>query len=146
MSENLNEELNKKMALYKENVNVVAKINVELTKKYGLEHYLTDFSSNLITALNQYERFIFVLDKKEEYIDIIIKFSDAAVDFFNMSQIEDIKKISIFKRKKVLKENYNNNLEKINKLVITMNSINDFINTNITPSIKKYMEDEKESA
>ena len=65
-----NEEINKRMIVYKENVNLVARINVELTKKLGLEHYLTDFSSNLISALNQYERFVFLLNNKLEFVDL----------------------------------------------------------------------------
>ena len=41
-----NEGVNLLMIEYEENVNCIAKINTELCKKFGLEHYLTEFSSN----------------------------------------------------------------------------------------------------
>lgn len=136
-----NEEINKKMIVYKENVNLVARINVELTKKLGLEHYLTEFSSNLIRALNQYERFVFVLDNKLEFVDSIIEFSEKCVDFFNMTP-PDLMNVSLFKKKRILKKNYNENMEKINRLVASMNKINEEIDKNIGPSVKKYFVDD----
>ncbi len=136
-----NEEINKRMIVYKENVNLVAKINVELTKKLGLEHYLTEFSSNLIRALNQYERFVFVLDNKLEFVDAIIDFSEKCVDFFNMTP-PDLMNVSLFKKRRILKKNYNENMAKINKLVASMNKINESIDKNIGPSVKKYFVDE----
>lgn len=137
-----NEEINKKMIVYKENVNLVARINVELTKKLGLEHYLTEFSSNLIRALNQYERFVFVLDNKLEFVDSIIDFSEKCVDFFNMTP-PDLMNVSLFKKKRILKKNYNENMEKINRLVASMNKINEEIDKNIGPSVKKYFVDDQ---
>ena len=50
--------VNMMMVEYEENVNLIAKINAELCKTLGLENYLTEFSSNLIRALNQYKRFV----------------------------------------------------------------------------------------
>ena len=137
-----NEEINKRMIVYKENVNLVARINVELTKKLGLEHYLTEFSSNLIRALNQYERFVFVLDNKLEFVDSIIEFSEKCVDFFNMTP-PDLMNVSLFKKKRILKKNYNENMEKINRLVASMNKINEEIDKNIGPSVKKYFVDDQ---
>ena len=62
-----NEGVNLLMVEYEENVNVVAKINTELCKMYGLEHYLTEFSSNLITALNQYKRFVLLMNERKKF-------------------------------------------------------------------------------
>ncbi len=136
-----NEEINKRMIVYKENVNLVARINVELTKKLGLEHYLTDFSSNLISALNQYERFVFLLNNKLEFVDCIVDFSEKCVDFFNMTPPELVEG-SIFKKRRVLKKNYNENMAKINRLVASMNKINETIDKTIGESVKKYLEDD----
>ena len=136
-----NEEINKRMIVYKENVNLVARINVELTKKLGLEHYLTDFSSNLISALNQYERFVFLLNNKLEFVDCIVDFSEKCVDFFNMTPPELVEG-SIFKKRRVLKKNYNENMNKINRLVAAMNKINETIDKTIGESVKKYLEDD----
>ena len=64
-----NEGVNLLMVEYEENVNVVAKINTELCKMYGLEHYLTEFSSNLITALNQYKRFVLLMNERKKFVE-----------------------------------------------------------------------------
>ena len=137
----LNEKINEKMITYKENVNLVARINVELTKKLGLEHYLTDFSSNLIRALNQYERFVFLLNNKLEFVDVIIDFSEKCIDFFNMTPPELIEG-SIFKKKRALKKKYDENMEKINRLIASMNKINEMIDKNIGESVKDYLTEE----
>ena len=139
-----NEKINEKMIVYKENVNLVARINVELTKKLGLEHYLTEFSSNLIRALNQYERFVFLLNNKLEFVDSIIEFSEKCVDFFNMTPPELVEG-SIFKKRKVLKKNYDENMAKINRLVESMNKINETIDKTIGPSVQKYFEEDEEN-
>ena len=141
-NKSLNEKLNEKMVVYKENVNLVARINVELTKKLGLEHYLTDFSSNLIRALNQYERFVFLLNNKLEFVDVIIDFSEKCIDFFNMTPPELIEG-SIFKKKRELKKKYDENMEKINKLIASMNKINEMIDKNIGESVKDYLKDDE---
>ena len=139
-----NEEINKRMIVYKENVNLVARINVELTKKLGLEHYLTEFSSNLIRALNQYERFVFLLNNKLDFVDSIIEFSEKCVDFFNMTPPELVEG-SIFKKRRVMKKNYNENMAKINKLVASMNKINETIDKTIGESVKKYFENDTDT-
>ncbi len=137
-----NLKINERMIVYKENVNLVARINVELTKKLGLEHYLTEFSSNLIRALNQYERFVFLLNNKLEFVENIITFSENCIDFFNMTPPELVEG-SIFKKRRVLKKNYKTNMEKINKLVSAMNKINETIDKNIGEAVKPYLEDDE---
>ena len=71
-----NEGVNLLMVEYEENVNVVAKINTELCKMYGLEHYLTEFSSNLITALNQYKRFVLLMNERKKFVEGLLDFSN----------------------------------------------------------------------
>lgn len=142
--ENLKEEVNQLMIGYKENINVVAMINNELAKKLGIEHYLTDFSSNLIRALNQYEKFVFVIDDKLSFVKIILKFSENVIDFFNMTPPELIQSKNIFKKRKILKKNYEANMTKINELMNSMNEINEFIDSKINSTYEKYLEDNKE--
>ena len=139
-----NQKINERMIVYKENVNLVARINVEFTKKLGLEHYLTEFSSNLIRALNQYERFVFLLNNKLEFVENIIEFSERCIDFFNMTPPELVEG-SIFKKRRVMIKNYKSNMEKINTLVASMNKINENIDKTIGESVKKYFEDDKKS-
>ena len=139
-----NQKINERMIVYKENVNLVARINVEFTKKLGLEHYLTEFSSNLIRALNQYERFVFLLNNKLEFVENIIEFSERCIDFFNMTPPELVEG-SIFKKRRVMRKNYKSNMEKINTLVASMNKINENIDKTIGESVKKYFEDDKKS-
>ena len=140
-----NQKINERMIVYKENVNLVARINVELTKKLGLEHYLTEFSSNLIRALNQYERFVLLLNNKLEFVENIIEFSERCIDFFNMTPPELVEG-SIFKKRRVMRKNYKNNMEKINTLVSAMNKINENIDKTIGESVKKYFEDDNDNA
>lgn len=141
--ENLKEEVNELMIAYKENINVVATINNELAKKLGIEHYLTDFSSNLIRALNQYEKFVFIIDDKLEFVKIILKFSEKVIDFFNMTPPELIQSKNIFKKKRILKKNYESNMSKVNDLMASMNEINEFIDSKINNTYKKYLDEEK---
>lgn len=141
--ENLKEEVNELMIAYKENINVVATINNELAKKLGIEHYLTDFSSNLIRALNQYEKFVFIIDDKLEFVKIILKFSEKVIDFFNMTPPELIQSKNIFKKKRILKKNYESNMSKVNDLMASMNEINEFIDLKINNTYKKYLDEEK---
>jgi len=133
------ESLNVLMIKYEENVNVVAKINAELCKRHGLEHYLTEFSSNLIRALNQYKRFVMLFDERTEFINSIVKFSESCIAFFETHPDVNSKVIKI--RRKALKREYYNNIEKMNVLVRDMNRINDIINTTFAESVAKYLED-----
>lgn len=120
------EGINLLMAEYEENVNVVAKINTELCKRNGLEHYLTEFSSNLIRALNQYKRFVLMMPDRKAFVTSIIKFSEACIAFFEENKDKD-------------KSNYDAAVEKMNDLIKSMNEINDIINGNFADAIKDYI-------
>ena len=117
--------VNMPMVEYEENVNLVAKINTELCKQFGLEHHLTDFSANLVNALNQYKRFVPLMNNKEEFVKTIIAFSNDCIEFFNKSTSKEPKAT----------------IKKMNKLVRNLNKINEFINNNFYDSIKDYLKD-----
>ena len=119
--------INLQMVEYEENVNCVAKINTELCKRYGLENYLTEFSSNLIRALNQYKRFVPLMEPKKEFVESIIDFSNACINFFEENKDD-------------AKTKHQQITEKMNKLVDTMNKINDIINKSFSNSVKEYLE------
>ena len=114
------------MVEYEENVNVVAKINTELCKMYGLEHYLTEFSSNLINALNQYKRFVLLMNERKKFVEGLLDFSNACIEFFE-------------ENKDVNKSSHDAIVEKMNNLIKTMNVINDQINNNFQDSVKDYL-------
>lgn len=116
-------EVNMMMVEYEENVNLVAKINTELCKQFGLEHHLTEFSSNLITALNQYKRFVPLLNNKKEFVKIIIKFSNDCIEFFQKNVGREPKAT----------------MKKMNKLVNDLNKINEMINNSYSDIISEYM-------
>lgn len=122
-----NEGINMLMVEYEENVNVVAKINAELCKRYGLEHYLTEFSSNLIRALNQYKRFVVLMKDKKEFVQGLLSFSNSCIEFFEENKDEK-------------KSGHDAIVEKMNTLVKTMNHINDLINQNFADSVKEYLD------
>ncbi len=117
--------VNMLMVEYEENINLVAKINTELCKQFGLEHHLTDFSANLVNALNQYKRFVPLMNNKEEFVRTIIAFSNDCIEFFNKSTSKEPKAT----------------IKKMNKLVKNLNKINEFINNNFYDSIKDYLKD-----
>lgn len=116
-------EVNMMMVEYEENVNLVAKINTELCKNFGLEHHLTEFSSNLIRALNQYKRFVPLLNNKKEFVKIIIRFSNDCIEFFQKNVGREPKAT----------------MKKMNKLLNDFNKINEIINNNFYDSVKDYL-------
>lgn len=119
--------VNLMMIEYEENVNVVAKINTELCKKFGLEHYLTEFSSNLIRALNQYKRFVMLMKDRKLFVKKILAFSNACISFFE--------RIDGFKEPKAT-------IKKMNILVNDLNEINELINKSFADSVKDYLKDD----
>ena len=121
-----NEGVNLLMIEYEENVNLVAKINTELCKMYGLEHYLTEFSSNLINALNQYKRFVMLMNDRKKFVESLLDFSNACIEFFEENKDEK-------------KTSHDAIVEKMNKLIKTMNVINEEINNNFGESVKDYL-------
>ena len=121
-----NEGVNLLMVEYEENVNVVAKINTELCKMYCLEHYLTEFSSNLINALNQYKRFVLLMNDRKKFVEGLLDFSNACIEFFEENKDEK-------------KTSHDAIVEKMNHLVKTMNVINEEINNNFADSVKEYI-------
>ena len=121
--------INLMMVEYEENVNVVAKINTELCKTFGLEHYLTEFSSNLIRALNQYKRFVMLMKNRKEFVEKIVSFSRACIHFFETNK--DVKKTEPLAT-----------YEKMNLLVNTLNDINDMINKSFSESVKEYLNED----
>lgn len=123
-----NEGVNLLMVEYEENVNVVAKINTELCKMYGLEHYLTEFSSNLINALNQYKRFVLLMNDRKKFVEGLLDFSNACIEFFEENKDEK-------------KTSHDVIVEKMNHLVKTMNVINEEINNNFADSVKEYIKE-----
>ncbi len=116
-------EINLMMVEYEENVNLVAKINTELCKQFGLEHHLTEFSSNLIRALNQYKRFVPLLKNKKEFVQRIIKFSNDCILFFKKNTEREPKAT----------------MKKMNSLVNDLNKINEMINNTFYDSVKDYL-------
>lgn len=119
--------VNLMMVEYEENVNCVAKINTELCKKFGLEHYLTEFSSNLIRALNQYKRFVMLMKDRKKFVEKILSFSNACISFFE--------KNNGFKEPQAT-------LRKMNQLINELNDINDMINNSFAESVKDYLKED----
>ena len=119
--------VNMMMVEYEENVNLVAKINTELCKQFGLEHHLTEFSANLVNALNQYKRFVPLMNNKEEFVKRIIAFSNDCIKFFEKNLSKEPKAT----------------IKKMNNLVKSLNKINESINSNFYDSIKEYLEEKE---
>ena len=117
--------VNMMMVEYEENVNLVAKINTELCKQFGLEHHLTEFSANLVSALNQYKRFVPLMNNKEEFVKTIITFSNDCIQFFQKNLSKEPKAT----------------IKKMNNLIKSLNKINEIINNNFYESVREYLTD-----
>ena len=118
-------EVNMMMVEYEENVNLVAKINTELCKQFGLEHYLTEFSANLVNALNQYKRFVPLMNNKVLFVKTIIDFSNDCIVFFKKNTAKEPRAT----------------IKKMNSLIKNLNKINEIINKNFYESVKEYLTD-----
>lgn len=120
-----------KLEKYKANINIVAKINLEYTEKLGKEHHMAILSNTLVNAMNQFEKFINIMKDKEAYIDEILLFSSMTIDVFKITPSELIETKNIFKKKKIMKKNYEENKDNINLVLDQMDKISKMIDENV---------------
>lgn len=120
-----------KLEKYKANINIVAKINLEYTEKLGKEHHMAILSNTLVNAMNQFEKFINIMEDKEAYIDEILLFSSMTIDVFKITPSELIETKNIFKKKKIMKKNYEENKDNINLVLDQMDKISKMIDENV---------------
>ncbi|MGM9968760.1 MAG: hypothetical protein ACI35S_00020 [Anaeroplasma sp.] len=122
--------INEMMAEYKANINILATINLEYTKSLGKSHEFSSLSNTLVTALNQFEKFYYVVDNKMEYVNEILKFSKMAIDIFELKP-QEVVNLNVFKKKKMYKRNYQKNKQKIDNVLEQMNIISRIIDRSV---------------
>ena len=81
---------------------------------------------NLINALNQYKRFVMLMNERKKFVLGLLDFSRACIEFFEQN-------------KDVNKSSHDAIVEKMNNLIKTMNVINDQINNTFQDSVKDYL-------
>ena len=133
------EEINVLMNNFISNRNTLAKINTELTNAFGKEYYLASLSNTLIEAFNSFEKFYGIVDDKLKYANMLNDVSIKAIDFFSIKTSENLGKMSIFKKKRILKKSLPENQRKLNEL---LNDI-DLVNNYITENAEKYVKENK---
>ena len=81
-----------------------------------------------------FERFYGMVDDKLKFANMLNDISLAALDFFKIKTNEDLGRITLFKKKKILDKELAANQEKLNNLLSKLDEINDYI----TKSCEKY--------
>ncbi|MBR6072670.1 MAG: hypothetical protein IKP77_07575 [Acholeplasmatales bacterium] len=130
------EDINLLMNNFISNRNILAKINTELTNTFGKEYYLSSLSNTLIEAFNSFEKFYGMMDDKLEFAKMLDDVSNSAVDFFNIKTKENLGKMSIFKKKRILKKSLPENQKMLNDLLNKIDLVNDFITKNVEEYVK----------
>ncbi len=132
--ENNIEDVNTLMHNFLDNRNTLAKINTELTNTFGKEYYLSKLSNTLVEAFNSFEKFYPIIEDKEKFAHILDDLANTAVNFFTISTKENLGKMNIFKKKRILKKELPENKKKLDELLDKFDLANDFI----TKSVEKY--------
>ena len=128
------EEVNKLMNGFLDNRNKLGLVYNEFVNRLGNEYYLSQLSNTFINAFNTFERFYGIIEDKHKYATMLYDISVAALEFFKIKTNEDLERITLFQRKKILDKELKNNQDKLNNLLTKLDEINDYI----TQSCEKY--------
>lgn len=132
------DDVNILMNTFLDNRNTLGKINMELTKTFGKEYYLSSLSNTLIEAFNSFEKFYGLVESQLDYAKMLVEISIKAIDFFEIKTKENLGKMSIFKKKRILKKSLPDNQKRLNELLEMIDKINDYI----TKNVEKYVKNE----
>ena len=128
------EETNNLMHSFIDNRNKLGLVYNEFVNRLGNEYYLSQLSNTFLNAFNTFERFYGMVDDKLKFANMLNDISLAALDFFKIKTNEDLGRITLFKKKKILDKELAANQEKLNNLLLKLDEINDYI----TKSCEKY--------
>jgi len=131
------DEINVLMNNFLENRNTLGKINMEFTNTFGKEYYLSSLSNTLIEAFNSFEKFYGIVKDKLEFAKMLNDVSSKAIDFFSIKTKENLGKMSIFKKKRILKKSLPENQRKLNELLLDLDKVNDYITKNVEEFTKE---------
>ncbi len=124
-------EFNEMILEIKENTNLLGKINLEYTEKLGKDHYMAKLSNTFVNSLLQFEKFFDIMNNRESYALELLRFSQMAIDVFKITPPEFLASKSIFKKRKILKKNLDENRNYINKVLDQMDLISAMIDENV---------------
>lgn len=130
------QEINLLMNNFLDNRNTLAKIHTELTNTFDKEYYLAKLSNTLVEAFNTFEKFYATINDKLEFAKLLDDVSKSAVDFFTIKTKENLGKMSIFKKRRILKKSSGENQRKLNELFDKLDIINNFIVKNVNEITK----------
>ncbi len=130
------ENINLLMNNFIDNRNTLAKIHTELANTFDKEYYLAKLSNTLVEAFNTFEKFYPTINDKLEFARLLDDVSKSAVDFFTIKTKENLGKMSIFKKRRILKKSSPENQRKLNELFDKLDIINEFIVKNVNEITK----------
>lgn len=124
-------EFNEMIANIENNANILGKINLEYTEKLGKEHYMAKLSDTFVKSLMEFQKFFDIMNDGVSYASELLKFSEMAIDVFKITPPELLASKSIFKKRKILKHNLEENKNYINRVLDQMDLISAMIDKNV---------------
>ncbi len=114
-----------------ENANILGRINLEYTEKLGKEHYMSKLSNTFVKSIVEFQKFFDIMENGVLYASELLKFSEMAIDVFKITPPELLASKSIFKKRKLLKKNLEENRNYINRVLDQMDLISSMIDENV---------------
>lgn len=130
------EAINEKMTKFYEYKNEIGLLYNDYTIKYGKEYYLASLANSILNSFNTFEKFYPIIEDKEVFVDKLLDISLSALDLLRINTNESLGKISIFKKRRIVKKEYEENLNKIHLLLNKIDEINEFLTKNCEKSTK----------
>ena len=122
---------NESLSIYYDNIKKLDEINNNYAISLGEDNYLTKLSKTFYKSLNEFIKFIDIMEDKEEYLASLLEFSYDCIELYDSMSLDVINEKHTFKRKRLLKKSYEKNKESINKILDRMDLISNMIDSAI---------------
>jgi hypothetical protein len=120
-------DFNQKLDSFYKNIEKLDSIHDEYEAALDSDHYMVKLSKTLADSCNQFIKFIEIMPNKDAYLDSLVDFSLKSIDIYTSLPLDTLVEKSVFKRKKKMKICYQDNKDKINKVLDQMDIISKMI-------------------
>ncbi len=120
-------DFNQKLDSFYKNIEKLDSIHDEYEAALDSDHYMVKLSKTLADSCNQFIKFIEIMPNKDLYLDSLVDFSLKSIDIYTSLPLDTLVEKSVFKRKKKMKICYQDNKDKINKVLDQMDIISKMI-------------------
>lgn len=120
-------DFNQKLDSFYKNIEKLDSIHDEYEAQLDSDHYMVKLSKTLADSCNQFIKFIEIMPNKDLYLDSLVDFSLKSIDIYTSLPLDTLVEKSVFKRKKKMKICYQDNKDKINKVLDQMDIISKMI-------------------